>query len=256
MKIVPFILFLCTAVMAQLPGGSTQPAKQILFDFRTTRNSSGPRVTPAIQRMVIAKVFRRYLTDESQCNPNFDASGATDRLKAARNAGQIVPSIFDSATGSFTSPGQSQTLYVIGVSECNASHAENFGTKRVVIFSGQQLVADMDADFRSGIVKKTDLNGDGIDELLMTTGDMNQGNLIEIASLVDFPRGRLHLVQDFGTVVDDSCGSGSQGSASKASVLSILPAGPGDMPKIRIENYSASCRNPKRWKFLSAGKMQ
>jgi hypothetical protein len=169
--------------------------------------------------MVIAKVFRRYLTDESKCNPDFDASGATDALKAARNAGQIVPSILDSATGSFTSPGQSQTLYVIAVSECNASHADNFGTKRVAIFSGQQLVADMDADFRSGIVKKTDLNGDGIDELLMTTGDMNQGNLIEIASLVDFPRGRLHLVQDFGTVVDDSCASELQGSASKASVL-------------------------------------
>ena len=145
---------------------------------------------------------------------------------------------------------------MIEVSECNASHADNFGTKRVAIFSGVQLVADVDADFMRNIVRKTDLNGDGVDELLMTSGDMAQGTLIEMATLVSFQNGRRSVLQEFGTVVEDSCASGSPGSTSKASVLYTPAFAPGLMPKLIQENYVASCRNAKRWRFVSTGMMQ
>ena len=230
--------------------------KQILFDFRVARTTPSPGVPLATQRNVLSKVFRKYLTDESKCNPQFDSSSDTDPLKAARNAGQIVPSILDSATGSFTAAGRAETLYVISVSECNASHADNFGTKRVAIFAGPQLIANVDADFKSSIVRKTDLNGDGLDELLMTSGDMNQGILIAMAALIDFQNGRLRVIEDFGTVTEDSCASGIPGSSSKAAVVSISDVLPGKMPRLRIDNYEASCRNAKRWRFLSTGKMQ
>jgi hypothetical protein len=176
-------------------------------------------------------------------------------LKAARNAGQIVPAIVDVASGSFTAPGRPETAYVISVSECNASHADNFGSKRVAIFSGEQLVADVDVDFRSSIVRKTDLNGDGVDELLMASGDTNQGTITEMAALLDFQGGRLRVIEDFGTVTEDSCASGLPGSSSKASVLSMSDIVPGKMPRLRIDNYVASCRKSKRWRFLSTGKM-
>jgi hypothetical protein len=204
---------------------------------------------------VLSKAFRKYLTDESKCNAQFDASGDTDPLRAAREAGQIVPSILDVATGSFTVPGRPETLYVISVSECNASHADNFGTKRVAIFAGSELIAHVDADFNSSIVRKTDLNGDGLDELIMTGGDMNQGVVIEIAALVDFQNGRFRVIEDLGTVIEDSCASGTPGSSVKASVLSIADVVPGKMPRLRIDNYEASCRKAKRWRFVSSGKM-
>lgn len=232
-----------------------QKGRQVLFDFRNDHVSSPLKITPATQRMVLSKVFRKYLTDGNKCGHPTESSG-DDYLAAARRSGQIVPSINDIATGSFTAPGQAQTLYVIAVGECNASHAENFGSKRVAIFSGQQLVADVDIDFHSSIMRKTDLDSDGIDELLMVTGDMAQGTLIEMATLFDFRNGRARKIEDFGTVVEDSCGSGFSGSASKASVLSISDVEPGKMPKLKIDNYVASCRNPKRWRFLSTGKMQ
>ena len=255
--ILPMLALACIGLVAQKQ--TTLPLKkpkQILFDFRVARTSAPLRIPLATQRHALSKVFRKYLTDESKCNPQFDASRGTNPLKAARNAGQIVPSIADMATGSFTAPGRQETLYVISVSECNASHADNFGTKRVAIFSGQQLVADLDVDFKSSIVRKTDLNGDGVDELLMTSGDINQGILIEMAALVDFQNGRLQVIEDFGTVTEDSCASGIPGSSSKASVLSISAVGPGKMPRLRIDNYEASCRKAKRWRFLSTGKMQ
>lgn len=252
--LLTFVAFI-TVAAAQHP--APQKDREVLLDFRVDRKVTDVRIPAATQRNVLSKVFRRYLTDSNRCNSEFDASKGTDPLAEARKAGQIVPSIMDMATGSFTAAGQTQTLYVISVSECNASHADNFGTKRVAIFAGQQLVADVDADFTSNIVRKTDLNNDGINELLMTTGDMAQGTLIEMGTLVSFQNARRRVIQEFGTVVEDSCASGMQGATSDASVLYLSDAVPGNMPKITQENYSSSCRGKaRRWKLVSRGKRQ
>jgi hypothetical protein len=249
------LLLLVAITIAQNP--ALQKDRQVLFDFRVDHDTAPHKIAPATERMVLSKVFRKYHTDSNRCNSQFDASEGSDPLAAARKAGQIVPSIVDIETGSFTAPGQNQTAYVISVSECNASHADNFGTKRVAIFSGQQLVADVDADFASTILKKTDLNSDGINELLMTTGDMAQGTVTEMGTLVSFQNGRRRVLQDFGTVVEDSCASGFPGSASDAAVIYISDVVPGNMPKITQENYSSSCRGKARhWRLVSKGKKE
>jgi hypothetical protein len=253
MKTILLLLVFASLTLAQR--SVVQKNRQLLLDFRVDRPLRSSKIPAATQRNVFAKVFRRYLTDDSKCKSEFDTANGGDSLEAARKAGQIVPSIFAVVNGSFTGTGQSQTAYVIGVGECYASHAENYGTKRVAIFSGQQLVADVDVDYRSGIALKTDLNTDGIDELLMTTGDMAQGTLIEMAALVSFKNGRFKVLHDFGTVVDDSCASAFPGSAAKASVLYISDSAPGKMPKLAMDNYVSKCRKAKSWRFLSTGKM-
>ena len=253
MKLILFLVMFVSVTVGQT---GLRKDRQLLVDFRNDHSSTPLKITPATQRTVLSKLFRRYLADPNQCKADFSASNGSDPLAAARKAGQIAPAIAAMATGSFTAPGQTQTAYVIEVSECNATHADNFGTKRVAIFSGQQLIADVDADFMRGIARKTDLNGDGIDELLMTSGDMAQGTVIEMATLVSFQNGRRSVLQEFGTVVEDSCASGFQGSNSKASVLYVPTVAPGTMPKIIQENYVATCRNTKRWKFVSTGMMQ
>jgi len=248
MKTIIFLLAFIplAAVHAQKP--ALQKDREVLFDFRVDDEVTPAKITPATQRMVLSKVFRKYLTDANRCN--FQGELGDDYLAAARKAGQMVPSISDVETGSFTAPGQMQTLYVIDVSECNASHADNFGTKRVAIFAGQQLVADVDADFARNVIKKTDLNGDGVDELLMTTGDMAQGTLTEMATLVSFQNGRRKVIHDFGSVVLDSCASGFPDSTSEASVI-YVSAG-----KITQENYSSGCTKRKRWRLVSRGKKE
>ena len=240
-------------VVAQKP--ATNPSR-VLFDFRETRPGTRAKIPPQTEKRVLAKVFSKYLTDENQCSDQFDPSGDTDVLQAARNAGQIVPSILDMAEGSFSGRQRSEIAYVISVSECNASHADNFGTKRVAIFDGDRLVADMDVDYKSGIVRKTDLNVDGVDELLMVTGDMNQGTIIEMAALLDFATGKVRVIEDFGTVTEDSCAAGSPDSSSRASRLSMTGGGVKKFPRVRIENYESSCRKAKRWRLVSIGKME
>ena len=251
-----FILALASPMAsAQRPTASPKKPQSILFDFRNQRNAAATRIPTGTQRKILLKVFRQYLTDEAKCKSDFDTSNDSDPLRAARNSGQIVPSIVDMASGSFTTPGRPETAYVISVSECNASHADNFGTKRIAIFAGQQMIADVDADFNSSIVRKTDLNGDGINELLMTTGDMHQGVITETADLLEFSNGRVRVIEDFGTVTEDSCGSGIAGSTSKAAVLSLSDVARGKMPRMRIDNYEASCRGARRWRFVSSGKI-
>lgn len=258
MKKLPLILVIsaCALILITFRSDARQLGqKQVLVDFRVEHVSAPPRISAATQKAVLSKVFRKYLTDDNRCNANFESGNISDPLEAARKAGQIVPSIVDMATGSFTTAGQTQIAYVISVSECNASHADNFGTKRVAIFSGQQLVADMDVDFRGSIVRKTDLNGDGVDELILASDDMAQGTVTQTAALLSFERGRVRVVEDFGKVFEDSCASGMPGSGATASVVSVGAAMPGNMPKIRIENYAANCRKNRRWRFISTGKM-
>jgi hypothetical protein len=260
MRKLPFILLTIAATANVILGQKEfkpipQKTKQTVMDFRVTRNSPPPKIPVATQRAILGKVFKRFLNDAAKCNSQFEGNGTDDPLKAARNAGQIVPTINDMVTGSFTAPGQTQTAYVISVSECNASHADNYGTKRIAVFSGPQLVADLDVDFKDYVLLKMDLNSDGVDELLMTGGDMNQGIETEVAALVDLQSGKLKVIQDFGIVSEDSCASEMPGSTSKAALLSIMDLVPGTMPKIKMDNYVSSCRGPKRWKFLSSGKM-
>jgi hypothetical protein len=256
---VGLVLLISTAgtnLPAQQPAGpAARKIGQVLMDFRLDRPVTSVRIPAATQRAVLSKMFRRYLTDENKCNRDF-ATKSEDYLKAARTAGQIAPSIVDTATGSFTAAGQMQTAYLVSVSECNASHADNFGTKRLAIFSGQQMVADIDVDFKSSIIRKTDLDGDGVDELLMTTGDMNQGTEIEMGGLLEFRNGRMRVIEDFGPVYEDSCGTAMPGSTAQAVVLSVLNGTAGRMPKLKIDNYETKCRKTRRWRFVSTGKRQ
>ena len=247
MKTISLLLLLAFFPPSTQQPPKQQPARQVLYDFRLDHVSKSPMISPATQREVLSKVFHRYLTDANRCKHS--AIEGDDYLAQARKSGQIVPQIADVAVGSFTAAGQNETAYVIFVNECTASHADNFGTKRVAIFQGPKLVADVDVDFRGTIELKTDLDSDGINELLMSTGDMSMGTLTEMASLLSFQNGRVRVIQDFGTVVEDSCASLEPGSGSKAVVLSIPSNAQFQMPKIKVDYYMTSCTKVKRWRL-------
>ncbi len=239
----------CSAVIAQA-------GRPKLFDFRTATRNNPPRITAAANKKVLSAVFPKYLSDTRYCKEDVDTSGADDYLAAMRKAGQIVPAILDLATGSFTVAGEEQIAYVISVGECNASHADNFGSKRLAIFAGNRLVVNADLDFKSGILKKTDLDANGIDELLLLGGDMNQGILIETAALVAVRNRQLTVIQDFKKVFEDSCASLLRGSGIDASVIFLGPARIGQLPALQVENYRAGCGRTKRWRFKSKGIME
>src|SRR5687768_1882775 len=84
-----------------------QKERQVLFDFRQNRTGKSAPITAATQRLVLSKVFRRYLADENKCRQDF-AGGGGDYLAAARKAGQIAPLISESRSEEHTSELQSR----------------------------------------------------------------------------------------------------------------------------------------------------
>jgi hypothetical protein len=227
-----------------------------LFDFREEGRNNPPRITSAQSKKVLSALFPKYLTDARFCKEDVKLSGNEDYLAAMRRAGQIVPAIFDLAIGSFTAPRQDQVAYIISVGECNASHADNFGSKRLAIFAGDRLLLNVDVEFMSGILKKTDLDSNGVDELLLFGGDMNQGIIIEMAALYEVRGRKLVAIQDFKKVYENSCATLGRGSRIDASVIFLGPARLGQMPSLLIENYRAGCGRTKRWRFMSKGIME
>ena len=246
---VALVVFaVCASIVAQ----ASRPK---LFDFREAARNKPPTITSAQSRKVLAAVFPKYLTDARFCRDDVDASAAENSLAAMRKAGQIVPEVVDVAVGSFTAPRQQETAYIIWVGECNASHADNFGSKRLAIFAGNRLVLNQDVDFKNGILKKTDLDIDGVDELLLVGGDMNQGIVVETAALYEVRNRKLVTIQDFQKVFEDSCATLMRDSGVEASVIFLASARLGEKPALQIENYRSSCGRTKRWRLISKGPM-
>ena len=232
---------------------AAQGGKLHLFDFRMENYPRAPRIGANVSRRVLGEVFPKYLAHARYCNGEGERSETDDHLAEDRQSGQIVPSVVDVATGSFTMSGENQTVYLIAVGECSAAHSDNWGTKRIAIFTGNKLVADLDVDFKSRILRKTDLDSDGVNELLLSGGDMNQGIVVQTAALYEFHGGRVRVLQDFERVLEDSCFSGIRGSGIEASVIVLQPSEKGQMPKMHVENYRAACSKVKRWRFVSKG---
>jgi len=251
MKILTVVFLLSLFVCAQV---AAQTNRDKLFDFRSEARNNPPRITSAANKKVLTAVFPRHLSDARFCK-DIDTSGAEDYLAAMRKAGQVVPAILDLTTGSFTARGEQQSAFLISVGECNASHADNFGSKRLAIFNGDKLILNVDAEFKSGILAKTDFDANGINELLLYGGDMNQGILTETAALYEIRNRKLVNLKDFQKVYENSCATLARGSAMLASVIFIAPIRSDRMPDCPVENYRSPCTQNRRWRLISKGVM-
>jgi hypothetical protein len=128
-------------------------------------------------------------------------------LREQSNAGQIAPAIQEHAQGSFTAPGTHQTIYYIKVGECLPETRNYFGTYRLPVFEGPRLIATAEPN-ADGIVTVADVNGDGIDELLLQSVGYGTGDLGLRAQLVSLMGGKLRTIRDFDEVYDNPCGRG------------------------------------------------
>ncbi len=58
MRVIVLLLAAVSIAVAQKP--ALRKDRQVLVDFRVDRNSPTPKISPATQRAVFSKVFRRY----------------------------------------------------------------------------------------------------------------------------------------------------------------------------------------------------
>jgi len=215
------------------PNSSAEGQKQLLFDFRT-EPLSGSKVPPDVEKKIFDKIFTKYLTSDNACPHNLQKN-----LEQKRQAGLMVPGIVSEVKGSFTGPGLDQTAYLIWVSECDASHAEDYGSKRLVVMSGDQVVLNAETNAAS-ILKTLDLNQDGVNELLLTRGWSGQGLILQYADIVQAQGATLKTLKDFKMVAVDSC-LADQNKTVRAAALYANVKGKGQSPQFSQENFQAAC---------------
>jgi hypothetical protein len=141
--------------------------------------------------------------------PNKDAADLTE-LQAA---GQIVPSL-------------------------GAGFQGKGGTYRLVVFDGTELVVNLPA--RGEYIAATaDVNGDGVDEILIAGCGFGTGMLVCTADLVSVAGARLQTLREF-TVYDDSCGAQGilPGTDIRAWATRYMP---GKTLRFTTDEYVAVC---------------
>ncbi len=247
------------------PRGLAEPAMrgQVLYDFRGAQPSlPKTKMSAAEAGWVLDTTFSRYVKSSDNCNPavlgKVEGMDDEQKLELARSKGQFAPEVLERVNGSFTEAGTSESLYLIAVKECgDFSRAAGEGTTQIAIFRDKRLIASLNG-FYGDVAAVRDVDGDGIDELLMVGSGFGQGELSMTAELLSFSGGREHLVHDFDVIYDNSC-PGLSGRSIEAAVITYEAASRGHSPNFFTYIYRSRCLNRepglKDFHYLKTGSM-
>lgn len=229
-------------------------AKEVLFDFRGLDDDPDrPTLSPQEEDGIFTAVFGPKPSAPADeyvaCEEEHDKCFAADRA-----AWRMDPKVAAAATGAFTQPGTEQKAYLILANEAGASHADNFGTKRLAIFDGQRLVVDVDIGDHWDIMKTPDLNRGGTSELLLGGLYSGMGSSIWWAELVEFRAGKKKAVKDFDKVYTEDCNSIVADKKIFGTQILYTPGARGSFPSgFRQDVYRSSCGDKPSWKYLPGG---
>jgi hypothetical protein len=94
----------------------------------------------------------------------------------------------------------------------------------------------------------TDLDEDGVQELLLSGGTFHMGELQQGARLVDMAGGRLRVLLDFQQTLYDVCDNEFLKDARRveAAVIYYVPGPKGRFPDLHREDYHAACDGDER----------
>jgi hypothetical protein len=194
-------------------------------------------VEPVEGNALLGKLFETFLTDFNKCP---ESATLTD-LEDAREKGAFVPSVGGKISGSFTGANKQQTLYVVGLGECNASHADNFGSGLLVVVEGGNIVARNPIDGGSTVHRLVDLDGDGRNELVLKFSFEGQGVVAESARVVRIRPEGVAMIKDFGSVGEDSCASGMEKVSKEFTIIRAVAKPGAALPDFKEEKHTEQC---------------
>lgn len=240
MRKIGFLLMSITLLTALCHAQSTK--RETLYDF--IRNKP-PYDEPVLSAQEARRILRAAL-------------GARYRRSGAN------PSISQIVSGSFTAPNAREIAYVVrGGNPDAGSTVDMQNDSRLVIFSGNQLLVNVPF-YGIGILRTSDLNGNGVEELLLYGGAFWMGESKTSAQLVEVKGRRLQVIKDFGEV-ESSYGCDNEASSDNrrniTAVISHTPLAKGRYPAFRVDFYGCQCpdesgrNDPQTCRFIRSGKM-
>ncbi|EDX73395.1 hypothetical protein MC7420_1191 [Coleofasciculus chthonoplastes PCC 7420] len=227
-----------TGLLLLLLTSSTVAQPSILLDYRNEdfNAESSPQLPANTENLVISQMVRN--TDQA-CN------------------GELSPTVIDYARGSFTDAQADQVVYLVSLGD--SCHPRFQSTIRIGVAYSGQVVTYGDVTGYSNIQKISDVNGDGINEILLDGSGMGQGYFVTYAKLVEIkPKGLLTL-KDFEQVYSDNLGTLNPKLYKIASVISVNQ-GSQNQTVFSRKNYLARCfdvepegRDCSSYQYMSEG---
>jgi hypothetical protein len=206
-------------------GGTSSLEKQVLYDFR----AESPATQPAQNNRIVSAAFPTSVTEAGQCKAGDTAKNRT------------IARIVSQAEGSFTAPGTHQAAYLVDIASCGQDPTSSM--QRLLIADASGMISNLEAPLGTTILSTYDLNHDGVSELLLGGVTAGQGAVRKTASLVEFEKGKLRTLEDFGQVYENPCQRDPQGTMT-ALVVNYLPLGHETMPKFSAELHRSRCFPP------------
>jgi hypothetical protein len=117
-----------------------------------------------------------------------------------------------------------------------------------------------DVQDHTTILTTYDLNGDGINELLITGGYMQSGYIYQWGSIISFKDARLRFDKKFESLWSSTCSSMEPKPGVDAAVIYYTRGSNSAAPEFRVDNYQAKCAEgseepkPSAFRYVSAGK--
>ena len=143
--------------------------------------------------------------------------------------------------GPFTSTEAKQRLYVLEGRFCG-NWVE---TVHFVLDSPDGEVA-LGGTIGDSVVLVEDLNGDGLEELMVAGTGMHQGYLTTSADIGTFAGGKWTQLRDLGRVYEDNCGTIKDDRKERVRVFFQTHR---DLTTLTAKEYQQPCGSGKQWKF-------
>ena len=258
--------------------------RRILLDLRDTweADSSERGDSPAyrdleasneergeVERRIFPKLFPEgFLTYYGECDRESRERPAAseDDLAWARGRGQFVPYVPDWHRGSFTVPDAFETLYDVNVNECNARESPAPPSGMLAVFDRWDGLHATAGSLPGELVAAVrDVDGDALDEVLLSRGEMQGAKGVFRMRLVSLRGGVLRELHDFGVCYVYSFAQPFDGDrVVTIPVIYYTPRGDGRTPLFEVDFYRADCPKsagcgflprPSEWLYLKSGRL-
>lgn len=209
----------------------TSTKKEVLWDYRKSEVVKNPNISKAETDVVL-----KYLLGDT-----WDKD----------------LSITNRVSGSFIKAKAKETLYFVTgckdgdgkfVSNVTCGHAGWNTDGRIAIFDGTTPITKIETALGYGILKFTDVNGDGINEILSTSGYAQSGIQFEVLSLGQISSGKYEEIKTSRGYIDN-CAYGETLSADKkqarAVTVSYIPSTDDKMPGFTEEYFQGQCKDDR-----------
>ncbi len=228
-----------------LPSVADAPGEIVLYNPETNGPSHLPPNSNVIwgntlsaeekRRVVDALFTGKHLADQQKCPDEVYAMSAKDQ----RAHGDFRPFVSQMVAGAFTAPHASEKLYLVQAGECDVPESCRLEMRtELAVLRSNTLVGRVPIGATDGILLASDLDGDGRDEILISSSEGRQGSYFESVEVVRMDASRVTTLKRSTTVVD---GSQCAFSEEKGEYSSILYVTRGPHPRFRVETSNRPC---------------